>query len=145
MEGGAAAATAKVEHITKASSVELLSKFAQVSSKSNNNKLALPLVKKKNKNLRLSTKRQKINREKPDGTNYESLLNNCAADRKSLLAPAANRKSTASIRLAKARNLKNKSLLGSLQKTWRKTVEGASKIFIERHYNRHKRLISDLA
>lgn len=118
MEGGAAAATAKVEHITKASSVELLSKFAEVSSKSNNNKLALNLVKKKNKDLRLSTKRQKINREKPDGTNYESPLNNCATDRKSLLAPAANRKSTASIRLAKARNLKNKSLLGSLQKVF---------------------------
>lgn len=121
MERNGDATAAKVEHITKASSDELLSKFAEVSSKSKSNKLALTLVKKKNKVLRLATKRQKINRAKPDGTNYESSpLNSFAADRNSLLPPAANRRSSASIRIAKAnvraRNLKNKSLLGTIQK-----------------------------
>lgn len=28
--------------------------------------------------------------------------------------------------------------------TWRKTVEGASRVFMEKHYNRHKRLINDV-
>ncbi|CAL5409179.1 unnamed protein product [Camellia sinensis] len=29
--------------------------------------------------------------------------------------------------------------------TWRKTVDGASKVFLEMHYNRHKRLTNDIA
>ncbi|KAF2289476.1 hypothetical protein GH714_036537 [Hevea brasiliensis] len=28
--------------------------------------------------------------------------------------------------------------------TWRKTLEGASKVFLEKHYNRHRRLISEV-
>lgn len=28
--------------------------------------------------------------------------------------------------------------------TWRRTIEGASKVFMEKHYNRHKRLINDI-
>ncbi|KAF9680710.1 hypothetical protein SADUNF_Sadunf06G0149900 [Salix dunnii] len=31
-----------------------------------------------------------------------------------------------------------------LPPTWRKTVEGASKVFLEKHYNRHRRLINDM-
>jgi len=27
--------------------------------------------------------------------------------------------------------------------TWRRTVEGASRVFLEKHYHRHKRLIND--
>lgn len=30
-----------------------------------------------------------------------------------------------------------------LLQTWRRTVEGASRVLLEKHYNRHKRLIND--
>jgi len=32
----------------------------------------------------------------------------------------------------------------TLLQTWRRTVEGASRVFMEKHYNRHKRLINDI-
>ncbi|KAI9090602.1 hypothetical protein K1719_028455 [Acacia pycnantha] len=35
-------------------------------------------------------------------------------------------------------------LFGTLEKTWRSTVEGASRVFMEKHYHRHKRLINDI-
>lgn len=32
-----------------------------------------------------------------------------------------------------------------LMQTWRNTIEGASKVFLEKHRNRHKRLINEIA
>ncbi|KAK1397702.1 ABC transporter ATP-binding/permease protein like [Heracleum sosnowskyi] len=139
---------ARVQHITKASSDELLSKFAQVGG---TNKLAITLVN-KNKKLNLSKRQRTINRSNADGSVCESPSSVSVADRKSLLPPA-NKRATAAVmrRLGigkanlRSRNHNNKSLLGTIEKTWRKTLKGASKILIEKHYNRHKRLISDIA
>uniref|UniRef100_A0A5B7BXN2 Uncharacterized protein n=1 Tax=Davidia involucrata TaxID=16924 RepID=A0A5B7BXN2_DAVIN len=136
---------ARVQHVPKASSDQLLSKFAEVGSESDEKAAA-------KKEIQLS-KRRKRSRTTRVGDHCES-PSNCSTtlvERKSLLPPAT-RRSVALIRKlgigrakVRARDLKNKSILGTIEKTWRKTVEGASKVFMEKHYNRHKRLINDIA
>lgn len=110
---------ARVQHLTKATSDELLSKFAEVGSESDKNNKPTNV-----KELRLS-KRQKRSRTNPDaGGNCES-PSNCGAslaERKSLLPPAS-RRSAALIRQLgigraklRARNLRNKSIFGTIEK-----------------------------
>ena len=41
-------------------------------------------------------------------------------------------------------NIYNNVFLGGTMQTWRRTVEGASKVLLEKHYNTHRRLISDI-
>ncbi|KAA8518274.1 hypothetical protein F0562_015843 [Nyssa sinensis] len=137
--------TARVQHVTKSSSDQLLSKFAEVGSESGEKAAA--------KKERQLSKRRKRSRTTREGDHCES-PSNCSTtivERKSLLPPAT-RRSVALIRKLgigraklRARDLKNKSFLGTIEKTWRKTIEGASKVFMEKHYNRHKRLINDIA
>lgn len=111
---------ARVQHITKASSDELLSKFAQVGGP--NNKLALTLVN-KNKKFNLSKRQKTSNRSNLDGSACESPTSVGVADRKSLLPPA-NKRATAAVmrRLGigkanlRSRNHNNKSLLGTIEK-----------------------------
>lgn len=111
---------ARVQHITKASSDELLTKFAQVGG---NNKLAITLVTKKNNKLNLSKRQRTINKSIADGSVCESPSSVSVADRKSLLPPA-NKRATAAVmrRLGlgnpnlRSRNHSNKSLLGSIEK-----------------------------
>lgn len=111
---------ARVEHITKASSDELLSKFAQVGGP--NNKLALTLVNNNNK-FNLSKRQRTSNRSNADGCACESPSSVSVADRKSLLPPA-NKRATAAVmrRLGigkatlRSRNHNNKSLLGTIEK-----------------------------
>ncbi|PHT47043.1 hypothetical protein CQW23_11251 [Capsicum baccatum] len=123
----AAKGNGKVQHVTKASSDQLLRKFAEMDS---------DLAKKE---LRLAKRRKKILQPKVDATSTSLVF----GERKSLLG---SQRSVALIpRTAKlrARDIKNRSFLGAIEKTWRRTVQGASKVFIEKHYNRHRRLISD--
>ncbi|KAK2965549.1 hypothetical protein RJ640_016691, partial [Escallonia rubra] len=141
--------TAKVQHVTKASSDELLSKFAEVGSDSNGKKASAK------KDLR-EAKRRKRSQNAREGDHCDSPLssgNGSLVERKSLLpSAAAARRSAGLIRQlgigrakVRTRGLKNKSILGTIEKTWRRTVERASKVFMETHYNRHKRLINDIA
>ncbi|XP_015068333.1 uncharacterized protein LOC107012885 [Solanum pennellii] len=118
----------QVQHVTKASSDQLLRKFAEMDSELE--------VKKE---LRLAKRRKRTLQTKVDTNNH------VFGERKSLLPPAASQRSAALIVKAKlrARNLNNRSFFGTIEKTWRRTVQGASKVFIEKHYNRHRRLISD--
>ncbi|KAK7259528.1 hypothetical protein RIF29_25137 [Crotalaria pallida] len=128
---------AKVQHLTKKSSKELLNKFADES------------LEKKKLDLRVVIKRQQkkrggiIRRE----DQYDSPSNGGGAavvERRSLLPAAMTRRSVL-LRQLRARDVRNnKSLLGTIQKTWRRTVEGASRVFMEKHYHRHKRLINDI-
>ncbi|XAR68596.1 hypothetical protein NMG60_11003780 [Bertholletia excelsa] len=130
---------AKVQHVTKASSDQLLSKFAQVGSESE-----------AKKELRLAKRRRRrILKEIQDNDDSAAFV-----EGKSLLPPAvvAKRRSSALIRRLgigrsrlRTRDFKNRSILGTIEKTWRLTVEGASKVFLEKHYNRHRRLIEDVA
>ncbi|XP_057782936.1 uncharacterized protein LOC131000839 [Salvia miltiorrhiza] len=124
----------RVQHVAKASSDQLLSKFAEVGSDSNRKIQA--------KDLRLA-KRVKRNQECADNKSSVSAL----AERKSLLPPrkqpALMRRLGISRAKIKAREIKNKSIITAIEKTWRRTVEGASRVLMEKHYNRHKRLIND--
>ncbi|KAK4343724.1 hypothetical protein RND71_036818 [Anisodus tanguticus] len=116
----------RVQHVTKASSEELMRKFAEMGSESEDRAIA-------KKELRLAKRRKRI-------------LLRAAVDTTSvsLLPPQPQ----GSQRFGKANlrarlDLNNTSFFGTIHKTWRRTVQGASKVFIEKHYNQHRRLISD--
>ncbi|KAE8125345.1 hypothetical protein FH972_020165 [Carpinus fangiana] len=136
------ASAANVQHVNKKSSDELLRKFAELGSDSADEAPA-------RKDLLRVSKRQKIrSRVVRDGDQCESPLNGGSTrllERRSLLPLTATRRSALLRQLGIGRpQFRDKSLLGTLEKTWRKTVEGASKVFIEKHYHRHKRLINDI-
>ncbi|XP_020213733.1 uncharacterized protein LOC109797963 [Cajanus cajan] len=117
------ASEAKVQHLTKKSSDELLSKFAEVASEE-------------------KTKRRTKRRE--DECDSPSSGGAAVVERRSLLSPKVARRS-ALLRQLRVRDVRNKSsLFGTIHKTWRRTVEGASRVFMEKHYHRHKRLINDI-
>ncbi|KAG5252782.1 hypothetical protein OIU76_021361 [Salix suchowensis] len=140
--------TATVQHVTKKSSDDLLRKFAEMSDDDDDTKkLELTRVS-RSKSKRRRTRRDVesgYSRESPSHYNPSSSL----VERRSLLPPLT-RKSALLRQLGigrsqlKARDLKTKSILASIEKTWRKTLEGASKVLLEKHYNRHRRLISDM-
>ncbi|XP_031103225.1 uncharacterized protein LOC116006863 [Ipomoea triloba] len=128
-------AAAKVQHVTKASSDELLRKFAEVDSESEDKR-----------ELRIVKRRKRSQLAVAAAAGKEAVV-----ERKSLLAPAGSKRSAALIRhlgigkaRVRARELRNKSFLGTIEKTWRKTIGGASKVYMEKQYNRHKRLINDI-
>ncbi|KZV14724.1 hypothetical protein F511_41306 [Dorcoceras hygrometricum] len=118
----------RVQHVPKSSSDRLLTKFAEVGSESK------PKVPGKKMQLRLKT-----------STASAAPL----AERNSLLP--VSRKPVNLVRRfggvgkckRRLRELKTKSIVAALEKTWRSGVEGASRVLMEKHYNRHKRLISD--
>ncbi|KAL1559593.1 hypothetical protein AAHA92_09918 [Salvia divinorum] len=121
----------RVQHVAKASSDKLLSKFAEVGTHSN--------PKNRAKDLRLA-KRLKRNQESAANMNSVSSL----AEKKSLLPPRKKkRRLEISRAIIKAREIKNKSIITAIEKTWRRTLEGASRVLMEKHYNSHKRLIND--
>ncbi|XP_009766469.1 uncharacterized protein LOC107799904 [Nicotiana tabacum] len=142
METKENAAAATVQHVTKASSDQLLRKFAEMGSESEDKALA-------KKELRLAKRRKRI-QPTVNGSSTTTTTTTVLGERNSLLPPAGSQRSVALIRRLgigkakiRAKDFKNRSFLGTIEKTWRRTVEGASKVFIEKHYNRHKRLISD--
>ncbi|CAJ2671308.1 unnamed protein product [Trifolium pratense] len=120
---------AKVQRVTKKSSDELLRKFAEVGTDDK-------------KELRLIKRRKKKIKENQS----ESISNGATTvvERRSLLPATVSRKS-ALLRQLRVRDNRNKSsLFGTIHKTWRRTVEGASRVFMEKHYHSHKRLINDI-
>ncbi|OWM82655.1 uncharacterized protein LOC116207826 [Punica granatum] len=137
-----------VQHVNKKCSDELLRKFSD-SDDEEDRKLELV--------IRATKRRKRSSRQRVGpieaGESCESPTNcNSLVERRSLLPVAARtRKSVLLRRLGigrsftqlRARELRNRSLLGTIEKTWRKTVEGASRVFMEKHYHRHKRLIND--
>lgn len=103
--------------------------------------------------LRRKSKRRRTRRDIEGGNSCESPSHynssSTLVERRSLLPPVT-RKSALLRQLGigrsqlKARDIKNKSILASIKKTWRKTLEGASKVLLEKHCSRHRRLINDL-
>ncbi|KAG2683306.1 hypothetical protein I3843_10G025700 [Carya illinoinensis] len=136
--------SAKVQHVNKKSSDELLRKFAELGSDSVDKAPA-------RKELRVSKlrKRCKIMREvdlfESPSNGRTSLL-----ERRSLLPLVPTRRLALlqQLRIGRSqfrtRGVKNMSILGTIEKTWNKTVEGTSKVFMVKHYHRHKRLINDI-
>ncbi|KAI6696677.1 hypothetical protein NL676_016796 [Syzygium grande] len=135
MEEPGSDAPAAVQHVDRKRSDQLLSKFAD-----------------ETKDPR-APKRRRRDRRSPlsPGGSADLSESQASGERWSLLAPpAAKRRSVLLRRLVLvqrpqrgARDIRNRSLLGAIEKTWRRTVEGASRAFMEKHYHRHKRLISD--
>ncbi|KAK7396298.1 hypothetical protein VNO78_17204 [Psophocarpus tetragonolobus] len=108
---------AKVQRVTKKSSDELLRKFADEDEGA-------------------KTKRRKKRRER-----YS-----CESETEVPSAALVHRKLTR--RSLFLRRLTNNSSFFpttiAIHKTWCRTVEGASRVFLEKHYHRHKRLINDI-
>ncbi|CAK9322897.1 unnamed protein product [Citrullus colocynthis] len=126
-----------VQHVPRKSSDELLRKFAEVGSESGGGRRLLTVVKRR---------RKRANEE------CDSPSGGGVVERKWLISPVG-RKSVVLKKVGigngrsqqlRIRDFRNKSILGAIQKTWRRTVEGASKVLLEKHYNTHRRLISDI-
>ncbi|EEF31662.1 uncharacterized protein LOC8267068 [Ricinus communis] len=144
---------ATVQHVTKKSSDELLRKFAEVGDDDNDTAEAKKMSKRRKRSIRKDNTAaaggrgevSSLSCESPAHCNTTSAL----VERRSLL-PVVTRKSVLLRQLGigrsqlRARDIKNKSILVALEKTWRKTLEGASKVLLEKHYNRHRRLINDV-
>ncbi|KAA0043733.1 hypothetical protein IC582_009136 [Cucumis melo] len=127
-----------VQHVPRKSSDELLRKFAEVGSESGGGRRLLTVVKRR---------RKRVNNEECDSPSGGGVV-----ERKWLISPVG-RKSVVLKKVGigngrsqqlRIRDFRNKSILGAIQKTWRRTVEGASKVLLEKHYNTHRRLISDI-
>ncbi|BBH07446.1 hypothetical protein Prudu_019386, partial [Prunus dulcis] len=119
-----AATSASVQHVNKKSSDELLRKFADSGDEAEE-------APEKKQVIRVSKRRKR-----------RSLLPAAGTKNKALLRQLGVHGRASQLR---ARDIRNKSFFGAIHKTWRRTIEGASKVFMEKHYNRHKRLISDIA
>ncbi|CAL9236568.1 unnamed protein product [Arabidopsis halleri] len=123
----------KITHVNKKSSDELLRKFADPDDVDESKSSA-----KRRKKSAKSSSRE-------NGVDIESNSIGLVERKRLLLAPASKRRSLFLRQLASGKShLRNKSLVRTIGKTWRKTMEGASKVFIEKHYNRHRRLINDV-
>ncbi|WCJ34012.1 hypothetical protein M5689_015338 [Euphorbia peplus] len=129
-----------VQHVTKKSSDELLRKFAELGEdEAGADKKAIVRVAKRRK--------RRSGAEDQDQVRVSECYK---VERRSLLLPPVTRKSVILRQLGigrsqlRARDIKNKSILVAIEKTWRKTLEGASRVLLDKRYNRHKRLISDV-
>ncbi|XP_010524520.1 PREDICTED: uncharacterized protein LOC104802563 [Tarenaya hassleriana] len=124
----------KVQIVNRKSSEELLRKFADPDDDEK------PTTKPRKRMKKTTCRRNGVVEDDDnDGVGAAALV-----ERKRLLAPVVKRRSLFLRQFANGRShLKNRSLVRSLGKTWRRTVEGASRVFIEKHYNSHRRLIND--
>ncbi|KAK9921682.1 hypothetical protein M0R45_030184 [Rubus argutus] len=134
-----ATASASVQHVTKRSSDELLRKFADSGDEASASvkKQVVKVLSKQRKRSRKSGEFDQC--ESPSNGKSSSLV-----EKRSLL-PAGTKNKALFRQLGvhgRSRDIRNKSLFGTIHKTWRRTIEGASKVFMEKHYNRHRRLIS---
>ncbi|XP_008786724.1 uncharacterized protein LOC103704959 [Phoenix dactylifera] len=158
METEAKTSCTTVENVTRASSDELLRKFAELD--------ADPPVRSSRPSVRLPIVRRNRSRRVMSGLAARDLATGGAetpstrrrrsgglAEWKALLPPTASSRRSASLlrRMGIGRSeigpgdaVGLKLLLAALEKTWCKTMEGASKMFVEKHCNKHVRLISDI-
>ncbi|XXG71938.1 hypothetical protein AAC387_Pa07g1151 [Persea americana] len=129
----------KVQHVTRASSDELLHKFADLDSKSEHKSMEKKEAKERRRRKRARTEGDRGSGESP--TKNGSLV-----EMKSLLQPRT-RRSALLRQLGIGRQclrireiVISRSLLKKIEKAWHKTIEGASKMFMEKHCNQHMRL-----
>ncbi|KMZ61191.1 hypothetical protein ZOSMA_54G01220 [Zostera marina] len=147
-----------VQQVTKASSDKLLSKFAELDSseparKSKSSSSKLQLIRGPIERKRLSSRRGLASTTNVSSSSYGRDLSQPTkkmklAERKSLLLPTTfRRRSTAIVRpIGRAREIYAVGVVMAVfEKTWRKTLEGASRIMVERHCgSSHTRLLSDV-
>ncbi|KAI3982334.1 hypothetical protein MKX01_037867 [Papaver californicum] len=133
-----------IQHVNKLPSDQLLRKFAAMEEDYLSKKKQDSILKRDRKRCKKDIDANKENDNSPS--------RNMIVERRSLL-PITNRRSSSGLlrkigigrssQVIKAREMKNKSFVRAIGKTWRKAVEGASKVFVEKHYNRLNRLIND--
>ncbi|KAE8731163.1 Phosphatase 2C family protein [Hibiscus syriacus] len=135
----------QVQHVTKKSSDELLRKFAELEEDGDGDKGA---ALRRELRLMAAKRRKRSGSARSRRESSDSPSNNGLVERKWLLPPAAaTRRSTLLKQLRsqlRGREIGNRSIFGTIEKTWRKTIEGASRVFMDKHYNRHRRLINDV-
>ncbi|CAH8390191.1 unnamed protein product [Eruca vesicaria subsp. sativa] len=126
----------QTQHVNRKSSDELLRKFADPDDDDKSTK----------RRRKAATTNSKENGGADVESNTSSSTTGLVERKRLLLAPAASKRRSLFLRqIASGKShLKNKSLVRTIGKTWRKTMEGASRVFIEKHYNRHRRLINDV-
>ncbi|KAH7664560.1 hypothetical protein IHE45_14G127400 [Dioscorea alata] len=147
-----------VQHVTKASSDQLLRKFAELDSDSPRTTrkpqlLRGQIVRKKRSNKvvsALGAREIRASSTVVDAPIARRRISGSRAEWNSLL-PISSRRSKSLVR--KMGICRSESgnrdfagiacILAALEKTWRRTIEGASKMFVEKHCNTHVRLISD--
>uniref|UniRef100_A0A803LFS9 Uncharacterized protein n=1 Tax=Chenopodium quinoa TaxID=63459 RepID=A0A803LFS9_CHEQI len=132
-----------VQHVTKASSDQLLRKFAEIDSDSDYD----------NPPPRLTCMMMSPSKEVNVGSNAslrvverKSLLPQHYKTRRSSSSSSGNFivKHLRSHHFRGARDFRTKCVLSAIEKTWSRAVRGASKVFMEKHYNRHRSLIDDI-
>ncbi|KAK4272591.1 hypothetical protein QN277_021124 [Acacia crassicarpa] len=134
-----ASASVKVQHITKKSSDELLRKFADDSDKKPRKKKDLRATKRRKKNWAVTSDGEC---ESPSSGSTPLL------ERRSPLPirrPAMLRLLRIESAQLRLRDVGNEFLLSFVAKVWRRTIQGASRVFIEKHYYRHKILNIDIS
>ncbi|KAJ0968857.1 hypothetical protein J5N97_021734 [Dioscorea zingiberensis] len=147
-----------VQRVTKASSDQLLRKFAELESDSpagaRKPQLLLgPIVRKKRSNKVISAlgaREIRASSTALDAPIARRRISGNRAEWNSLL-PLSSRRSKSLVRkLGIGRSDSGNRdiagiacILAALEKTWRRTIEGASRMFVEKHCNTHVRLISD--
>ncbi|KAM7262566.1 hypothetical protein ACFE04_000249 [Oxalis oulophora] len=141
-------APATVQRVNKKSSDELLKKFAN--DDDDDNIKDLEDVSKTNTNT--NTNARRVSKRIKDRRRESDQGGTALVEKKSLLPVSTTRRSSVLRKLGigksnqnvRAREIRNKSIRLTIEKTWRKTVQGASKVFLDKHYNRHRRLINDI-
>ncbi|KAK9725692.1 hypothetical protein RND81_05G162900 [Saponaria officinalis] len=148
----------KVQHVTKASSDQLLRKFAEIDSGSDTERAQKSSSKrrrfeKKKKTGDISNVGEYVLEEEIISPSKENINNNNLSgsfrkiEKKSLLSKkkSTRRSSTTLVKQlgfsrSHSTTFKHKSVFGAIEKTWSKAIRGASKVFMEKHYNRHRLL-----
>nr|XP_010907380.1 uncharacterized protein LOC105034056 [Elaeis guineensis] len=153
METEAKTSSATVEHVTRASSDELLRKFAELDAdqpaRSSRTSARLPIVRRKRSRRVMSgLAARDLATGGAEAPTTRRRRSGGVAEWKALLpATASSRRSKSLLRrmgIGPGDAVGIKLLLAALEKTWRKTMEGASKMFVEKHCNKHVRLMSDI-
>lgn len=141
-----------VQHVGRASSDELLRKFADPDAR----RPAVTPPRRKRSSRRVASGLSARDSDAAAGFTGAELaapkrrrsIGGSADWRAGLLLPTST--PAASARKAQARRARADDaagiglLLAALERTWRKTVAGASKMFVERHRTNHVLLISDM-
>ncbi|CAL1372385.1 unnamed protein product [Linum trigynum] len=143
-----AAAAASVQHVTKRSSDELLRKFAELGEEEEEEE---ELAKQSWKRRRSCSRKMAVVVRRATADDDEEGCDSPSqfvVERRSLLPVTAPRKKWRGGGRGRGGGIKNKKfiLMDTIEKAWRRALEGASRVILEKQYgNRHRRLISDVA
>ncbi|XP_039138987.1 uncharacterized protein LOC120276330 [Dioscorea cayenensis subsp. rotundata] len=147
-----------VQHVTKASSDQLLRKFAELDSDSpratRKPQLLRGQIDRKNRSNKvvsaLGAREIRASSIVVDAPIARRRISGSRAEWNTLLPISSRRSKSLGRKMGIGRSEPGNRdfagiacILAALEKTWRRTIEGASKMFVEKHCSNHVRLISD--